>query len=64
MMRGEFVDVERGRDEEFAVLSDLASQTCSWAVQLFDFQVLSQFSHFVPLEPITLVSTLLRLMEY
>jgi len=29
MMRGEFVNVEKWRDREFAVLSDLASQTCS-----------------------------------
>lgn len=47
----------RWRDREFAVLSDLASQTCPWAVQLVDFWVLSQFSHFEPFfEHITLVS--------
>lgn len=47
----------RWRDREFAVLSDVASQTCPRAVQLVDFWVLSQFSHFEPFfEHITLVS--------
>ena len=46
----------RWRDREFAVLSDLASQTCPRAVQLVDFWVFSQFSHCEPFfEHITLV---------